>query len=273
MEVLLECDSNLNKANFYERRAEVALKNISKHIHLLEKNYTDAVTCLRNAIGFLESAQAELPEIDDERSICDLRLSELHRRLEMIRPYRFLKSCHFDEKRTFGATPPITNFLDRKLSVPLLRTNHGSCVADWDPEHSDWTFCRPLPAGADTACLAKKYPKSQDQLLEESSVRIRELTKMVDDLSEQLNDARKRAADEFSQRLNIEAELLACQLDYRTSLSNSMYAGYSTSARYTPCNSMTQSLSVGNPPSEFNSCDLPSKSHPQLPASLPSTPS
>ncbi|VDL93515.1 unnamed protein product [Schistocephalus solidus] len=257
-------------ANFYERRAEVALKNISKYIHLLEKNYTDAVACLRNAIGFLESAQAELPEMDDERSICDLRLSELHRRLELMRPYRFLKSCHFDEKHALGTAALNTAFLDRKLSTPLLRTTNGPCVADWDPEHSDWTFCRTLSTGADAVCLAKKYPKSQDQLLEESSIRIRELTKMVDDLSEQLNDAKKRAADEFSQRLNIEAELLACQLDYRTSLSNSMYAGYLTSSKYTPCNSMTQSFSFGNPPSELNPCDLPSK---QLPISLSSTPS
>ncbi|VDK80666.1 unnamed protein product [Dibothriocephalus latus] len=88
-----------------------------------------------------------------------------------------------------------------------------------------------------------------------------------------MNEAMKRVADERSQRLNIQAELMACQLDYRTSLSNSTYAGYSTSTRYTPCNSMTQSFSLGTLPSEVNLGDLPSTNQPHLPIALPSTPS
>ncbi|CDS42465.1 expressed conserved protein [Echinococcus multilocularis] len=197
MEISLEPSTYLNEANYYERKSERALLNMSKFIDLVENNYADAVNSLQKALSYLDKAKSELNIDSDELRILEMRQESLHRQFDALRPYRFLLTHRFITKTTVTSSQSVNSRL-LKSADPVVRIDESN-----DHFHSGYDL---LPSRS--ATNLKLCPKRNDQRLEECEVRINELEKMVNELSLKLEESERRAALEENARLVAEGELL-----------------------------------------------------------------
>uniref|UniRef100_A0A5K3EM15 MIT domain-containing protein n=1 Tax=Mesocestoides corti TaxID=53468 RepID=A0A5K3EM15_MESCO len=199
MDISLEPNSSLNKANFYERKSEKALCNLSKLIGLVEKNYADAIEFLQKAISYLDQAKADICSgSEEELRIYEMRQASLQRQFETLQPYRFL----LIHRPTADAKSTRSRSLDSRLRkstegfVFLVDENGNNPLRDLTPYEAKPTV------------VLKNYSKPSDQRLEECEVRMAELEKMVNELSLKLEESERRAALEENARLAAEGELL-----------------------------------------------------------------